>query len=339
MSQQVALLHHFQTMCRISISSSVVACKVGIIMDGSTIYKLNDSCLICGSQSQKILGRRGNQEYLNAPQAEFHYATNVVQCNQCSFIYCNPKIVIADELEKSHYNNSGTYLDSENKFPGGPYLDGLKAILKFSTKGRLLDIGAGKGEFLEFARNNGFVVNGIEPSPQFCIYALERFGIPLYCGTVVDYKRETLRSESQDCITLFHVLEHVKDPKELLIELITLFSPSGICYIEVPNADATLLRFVDLIFKLLGKDWSSRLSPIHPPFHSIGYTRNSLNKLIEDSGYEILEVWTFTGKNRGHQIRNRFGILKRMMRIVIVRALGIFPNRELIGVIARPKGN
>jgi len=308
-------------------------------MINSMDYKANELCLICGSKGQKVLGLRGSQEYLNAPKSQFHYVTNVVQCKECSFIYCNPIIIRAEELEKSHYNNSETYKDSDNKFPGKPYLHGLNTISKFKSKGNLLDVGAGKGEFLDLAKSNGFTVHGIEPSPQFCEHALESLGISIFCGTVLEYKKATSPAGEQDFITLFHVLEHVKDPKELLLELRPLFSSSGICYIEVPNADAALLRFADFIFKLAGKNWSTRLSPTHPPFHSIGYTKNSLKRLIEDSEYEIIEVWTFTGKNRGHQVRNRFGVFKRFIRSTIVQTLGIFPNRELIGVLARPKGD
>ena len=300
-------------------------------------YKDNNSCLICGASNQKILGRRGSHEYLNAPKPEKHIVTNVVQCLDCTFIYCNPTISGADELEKSHYNNSKTYKDSNNKFPHKPYMNGLKAISKFNKKGSLLDVGAGKGEFLELAKSRGFKVSGIEPSPEFCKYALETSGISLFCGTIVDYKQTSSSSELQDFVTLFHVLEHVKDPKQLLIELRTLFTPSGVCYIEVPNADATLLRLVDIYFKLSGRGWSSRLSPTHPPFYSIGYTKNSLEKIIADSGYEIMDIWTFTGRNRGHQVQNRFGVLKRVIRNVMVRAIEISPNKELIGVLARPK--
>lgn len=306
-------------------------------MNDSIIYLPNDSCLICESRHQKILGSRGNQEYLNAPKSELHYKTNVVQCKKCSFIYCNPTILVAEELEKLHYSNSKSYIDSESNTPGKPYIEGLKAISKFVMKGKLLDIGAGKGEFLQHAKKNGFAVSGIEPSSEFCNYALEKFGISIFCGNVIDYKKDSTFSQNYDYITFFHVLEHVKNPKELLIEIVSLFSKSGICYIEVPNADSTLLKFADFIFRLMGRNWSARLSPVHPPFHSIGYTRKSLERLIENSGYEIIDVWTFTGKNRGHQIRNRFGSIKRLTRNVVVKTIGIFPNRELIGALIRPK--
>ena len=305
-------------------------------MNNSSIYKPNNSCLICGSQNQKFLGRRGNQEYLNAPKSELHYVTNIVQCKNCTFIYCNPVITLADEMERSHYNNSETYLDTESKSYGKPYARGLKAISKFGNRGKLLDVGAGKGEFLELAKKSGFEVSGIEPSSEFCNYALVELGISIFCGTVIDYKNNSLLSKEYDYITLFHVLEHVKDPKELLQELLPFFSVSGICYIEVPNSDSTLLRFADCFFRFMRRDWSSRLSPIHPPFHSIGYTKNAIKKLIESSEYEIIDIWTFTGRDRGHQIRNRFGFAKRVIRNLVVQTLGILPNKELIGVLVRP---
>ena len=240
-------------------------------------------------------------------------------------------------MEKSHYNNSETYLDTESESYGKPYARGLKAISQFGNGGKLLDVGAGKGEFLELAKKSGFEVSGIEPSSEFCKYALLELEISIFCGSIFDYKNNSSVPKEYEYITLFHVLEHVKDPKGLLHELLPLFSVSGICYIEVPNSDSTLLRFADYFFWFMRKDWSSRLSPIHPPFHSIGYTKNALKKLFEITEYEVIDIWTFTGRDRGHQIRNRFSFPKRVIRNLVVQTLGIFPNKELIGVLVRPR--
>lgn len=298
-------------------------------------YEANALCLICGSTKQKILGRRGNREFINAPETHKHLSTNIVQCYDCSFIFCNPSILSSETLEKEHYDNPITYLASQNSNIEHPYLNGFATIYKYKQGGKLLDVGAGKGEFLFFAKRKGFLVSGFEPSPHFCEYATKNFDLELVCGDLNDFKKTNVGLSSFDVITLFHVLEHVKNPAEILIGLLPLLSKDGVAYIEVPNADATLLRFVDVFYRIMRKGWSSRLSPVHPPFHSIGYTKESLRRILKDTGFEIVEIRTFTGKNRGHQIGERFKGFLAFIRSVVVEIIGFLPNKEIIGAVVR----
>lgn len=298
-------------------------------------YEANTLCQICGSSKQRILGRRGNREFMNAPETTIHLSTNIVQCRECSFIYCNPRILVSEELEKEHYNNPIMYLASQSVLVEHAFMDGYATLIKYKKSGNLIDVGAGKGEFLSFAQRQGFLVTGIEPSPLFCDYAASEFGVQIFCGELIAFKNSIPQGSSYDVVTLFHVLEHVKDPASLLSELVPILSSESIIYIEVPNADATLLKIVDLFYRMTRKGWSSRLSPVHPPFHSIGYTRKSLEFLIKNTGFEIVEIGTFTGKNRGHQVKDRFTGLSSILRSFVVKAIGLLPNKELIGTVVR----
>jgi SAM-dependent methyltransferase len=298
-------------------------------------YEANTLCQICNSPKQRILGRRGNREFMNAPETTIHLSTNIVQCRECSFIYCNPRILDAENLEKEHYNNPISYLASESTLVEQAFTDGFATLIKYKKAGKLLDVGAGKGEFLSFAKRQGFLVSGIEPSPLFCDYAASELGIQIFCGELIAFKKSIPLGSSYDVVTLFHVLEHVKDPAGILSEIASILSSESIVYIEVPNADATLLKIVDLFYRITGKGWSSRLSPVHPPFHSIGYTKKSLKLLLKNTGFEIVEIGTFTGKNRGHQVRGRFTGLSSILRSFVVKTIGLLPNKELIGTVVR----
>ena len=309
----------------------------GTKISQSLSYKVNLNCLVCGSPSQKVLGVRGNREFVNAPQDVEHASTSVVQCSDCSFIYCNPTIVGADMLETAHYSRAEVYSTTKHKDFAKPFIFGLKKIQHYSLGGKLLDVGAGKGEFLSIARKKGFMVQGFEPSKEFCDFANREFGVNVHCGDLYTFIKKIDAEERFDVISLFHVLEHVKDPNTLLTELRPMLSSNGICYIEVPNADALLLKVVDKIYRVIGKSWSSRLSPLHPPFHSIGYTSKSIRILLENSGFNVKEILTFSGKNRGHQIDKRFGSFKRILRGGFVRFFDFLPNKELIGVVVTPK--
>src|SRR5690606_19299048 len=82
----------------------------------------------------------------------------------------------------------------------------------FKSKGNLLDIGAGTGDFLAFAKTKKWEVLGIEPSSKAKALARKK-GIPFVENT------RDLSDNSFDVVTMWHVLEHVEDLDQQLLEL------------------------------------------------------------------------------------------------------------------------
>lgn len=95
-------------------------------------------------------------------------------------------------------------------------------------KGKLLDIGAGTGDFLLTAKNDGWETIGVEPSDRAKNIAKEK-GISF----VEDIS--TLESNSLDVITMWHVLEHVPNLEHQIQELKRLLKPTGTLIVAVPN--------------------------------------------------------------------------------------------------------
>jgi len=297
-------------------------------------FEENSICLVCESSKQIKLGQRGNREYFGAnPNVVPHVYTNVVKCLSCGFIFCNPKIHGLEHLERDHYNDPDLYNAYLKGKVNSVYQIGEKLLALFKPLGKLLDIGAGKGEFLYLSKLKGYSVVGVEPSLRFCEYARENYGLQVeqgYLGRDVHFQGEQF-----DVITLFHVLEHVTQPKELLAYISDLLKKDGIVYIEVPNADAIILRIADQFFRLFGKSWSSRLSPLHAPFHSMGYSPKSINYLLEDSGFKLVYAGTFSGKVRGYDTSDRVSLAFTFARNIIMSLINIFPSRELICIVAK----
>ncbi|GEQ84874.1 methyltransferase [Patiriisocius marinistellae] len=95
-------------------------------------------------------------------------------------------------------------------------------------KGKLLDIGAGTGDFCKAALNKSWDVSGVEPSKKAREIALEK-GVPL-SKSLADYKGQLF-----DVITLWHVLEHLPNLDEQIQNIKILLKPNGILIIAVPN--------------------------------------------------------------------------------------------------------
>lgn len=117
------------------------------------------------------------------------------------------------------------------------------------NKGRLLDIGAGTGEFLSVAKNDGWQTIGVEPSDRAKSIAKSKG---------VSFVEETgeLENHSFDVISMWHVLEHVPDLNKQIKELKRLLKPTGTLIIAVPN-------FKSFDANHYGKFWAAFDVPIH----------------------------------------------------------------------------
>lgn len=96
------------------------------------------------------------------------------------------------------------------------------------NKGKLLDIGAGTGDFLSIAQSNGWEITGVEPSEKAKTIA-EKKGVSFIDAT------EVLENNSYDVITMWHVLEHVPNLEKQIKELKRVLKADGTIIIAVPN--------------------------------------------------------------------------------------------------------
>jgi 2-polyprenyl-3-methyl-5-hydroxy-6-metoxy-1,4-benzoquinol methylase len=116
-------------------------------------------------------------------------------------------------------------------------------------KGRILDIGAGTGEFLSVAKNDGWQTIGVEPSDRAKSIAINK-GVSFVSAT------SELENHSFDIISMWHVLEHVPDLDQQIKELKRLLKPTGTLIIAVPN-------FKSFDARHYGKFWAAFDVPIH----------------------------------------------------------------------------
>ena len=208
----------------------------------------------------------------------------------------------------------------------------LNLIARHKAPGLLLDVGCGKGEFLAEARAHGWRVSGVEPSLGLCLHARKEHQLDVIHGTLDKSNHNPLAMV--DAVTLNHVLEHVERPITLLQAIRKRLKPDGVLFVEVPNCDSYLLRTADAYFRLKGLDWSTRLSPLHPPFHRFGFTASSLRHALTASGFTTPVLATFGGQDRGYG-GEKASVAARL-RDVASSALALFGNRELLAAIARP---
>ncbi len=301
---------------------------------GNSFYKVKYiSCRVCGADDFKLLGIRGNLEYLGAKPLEDgtpHMITNVVRCNRCNFVYTNPYI-ITDERD-NFYNDVEDYKPSSCGKGEGLFKNTLSILEKFSKGGRLLDIGSGKGEFLNLARESGWEVYGVEVSCSLRGYSENKYSLKI--------ERRALGEARYpdgyfDAVVLNMVLEHLEEPNNVMKEVYRILNDRGVVLIEVPNMDSLLLRLISLFYMLKRKNWSPYLSPLHKPYHSFGYSNSTLRFLLEKHNLFIVKTINTSLLERGIEERETVSPLLRTAALAVTAIGAIFGMADVSIVIAR----
>ncbi len=139
-------------------------------------------------------------------------------------------------------------------------------------KGKILDIGAGTGDFLIFAQTNGWQVMGFEPNDKAKNIAINKG---------ISFKNETKSIDKQyfDVITLWHVLEHIPNIEQQIQELKRLLKPNGTIIIAVPN-------FKSFDAKHYGSFWAA----FDAPRHLWHFSKTAIEKLFEKQNMKVIEI-------------------------------------------------
>ena len=160
-------------------------------------------------------------------------------CNSCSMVSQNP---IPTEHQVEQYYATEYRQDYKQVFvpklkhiyrAGNLALNRLGFLTnKNIASGKLLDVGAGGGEFTYVSSQLGFDSTGIELNIGYSNYAKDQYQANVKTGQLADVDGKF------DVITMFHVMEHIPDPIKTFKKLYDLLNEDGLLFIEVPNIES-----------------------------------------------------------------------------------------------------
>lgn len=199
-------------------------------------------------------------------------------CN-CHFLSPFPNAELLERAYQNEYYGHGTdkfkadWIERLLDYFRGKRADRIHQLL--NGQGRVLDLGCGNGRFLDFIQKRGdYEIHGVEISTAAAKRANRVPNLNLIVGRL---NSGTYAEQSFDAITLFHVLEHVEEPKETLDIIDVLLQPNGIVAFSFPNISSWQAK----IFK---GAWFHMDAPRHLSF----FSPQDFISIMENRGYELV---------------------------------------------------
>lgn len=113
----------------------------------------------------------------------------------------------------------------------------LQQVLDFYPEAHALDLGCGRGEWLEYITSLGFTATGVDVD-EGMLLGCEELGLEVEKAELLEHLK-TLASESLMMISAFHVVEHITFDalRELVKEAFRVLKPGGLLLMETPNPE------------------------------------------------------------------------------------------------------
>jgi SAM-dependent methyltransferase len=191
----------------------------------------------------------------------------ILRCGQCGFAFGYP-FVGGDE---EYYS----ILHEQHGYPAWrwDYDIAMREAVSKREGGKILDIGAGVGNFLR-RMSDGWSCFAVESTPTMKAN-LEKHQIQVFDDIASAVETH---SASFQVVTIFQVLEHIADFRSVLQQCRRLLCPGGQLVITVPDGDAMIRQE-----ELTG-------CPDMPPNHINKWTPRSLSHVLREVGFETGEA-------------------------------------------------
>lgn len=209
------------------------------------------ACPLCGAPSKHALTATDRNRESTSERFEYN------RCDSCATVFM---LDVPEELARYYtgeYHGFGP--DGAPEWTHNPTLQEVEAwrarlLSRHVAPGPLIDLGAGPGGFSAAAKREGFEVTAIEMDSRCCEYLDGSLGVRAICSDQpVAELRELAPARA---IVMWHVLEHLRDPAEMLQAAVAGLQDGGVLAIGVPNPRS-------LQFGLLRTRWAHLDAPRH----------------------------------------------------------------------------
>ena len=159
------------------------------------------------------------------------------------------------------------YVSFEDQFRGtradikqrlADYLPLVKAINAGTAKAPILDMGCGRGEWLELLQENELIAKGVD-SNRVMVSQCQELGLEVINNDAIEYLR-TLNANSLGAVTGMHIIEHIPFKRLIALfdEVLRVLKPGGVAIFETPNPENLIVGACNFYFD------PTHLNPLPP---------------------------------------------------------------------------
>ena len=234
-------------------------------------------CTVCNSSNIELALKTNDYsiskeayEIWKCTECDFHFTQGVPDQEHIAPYYKSEDYISHSDTKKGIINN--LYHKVRNIMLDRKF----KLVKKYSQEGNLLDYGAGTGYFPGYVKSKNHSVTAIEIDPNSRKYAKDTFDLDVYePEALVD---GTLEEGTFDVISLWHVMEHLYEPKSYVQRFYNLLQTNGHLIIAVPNYTSSDGQYYD-------KHWAA----YDVPRHLWHFSPSTMKQMVESDGFQLVE--------------------------------------------------
>lgn len=208
----------------------------------------------------------------------------IIECDECKLLFTSP-CPAQDKI--GDYYKSEDYL-SHNEEKKNLFARIYNIVKKTNIKNKfniaidskssavkILDIGCGVGDFLNYAKEKGCEITGIEPSDDARKIAEKKLNTKLLSPAEL----ENLPDNSFDVITMWHVLEHVADLKTEIHHLQRLLKKNGRLILALPNYKSYDAEY-----------YKDKWAAYDVPRHLNHFSKTSIENIFKETQFQLTDI-------------------------------------------------
>ncbi|HLG36305.1 MAG TPA: class I SAM-dependent methyltransferase [Bacteroidia bacterium] len=265
------------------------------------------TCHICSGSRAKLFMQKDGSDYYRCPDCKLE------------FIFPQPDDIALEKIySENYYNSWGLHVDSSKgeKSKRLTFEYRVKLIEhELKQDDSILDCGCATGFFLDLLKEKGFVPYGVEISLFAANVCRRKFGKQnIFLGNFENAEFGSVRENMFSAIFMTDYLEHVRNPREVLVTAFRFLRPGGLLVITTPDTSS-------LSYTAMGGSWIHYKSE-----HLYYFSKRNIELLLTQAGFlysNHSKGWKYFSMDYVHRQFNAYPVpvLSPLVRVLF----GILP--------------
>lgn len=239
-------------------------------------------CSLCGGKSWNQIYDLGELKVWKCRDCRMMFLNPFLGPEGMKKIFSSPELLSQVNCFLADYDNAETWMTPRTLTIYSKVLAQVEAQL--GGPGKILDIGCGRGAFLQCAAGLGWKAFGLEPNCSNREELASKHGIRVFAE---DFFKGTLPEKDFDAVSLWDLIEHVPDPEAWVRRCQSFLKPGGILIMATPNHFSLLDFLADTAYRASGGRSTYALKKLYTLDHALFFTHRTLADLLKKENFAV----------------------------------------------------